>query len=160
MPSAPSIGNRIPVKLPWKGVTDNKDQFTSIKQPVAKFLKFDQATEKELEYTTKVSIKDSSGEKTSGKKEVKRRRRPGYRQRSIKLTFQMGRAASAGRKSTLTGKKIKIGANSYASINFPITKSVGISDVIQYFERGPGAGLGVLKVTDVNSGQSYPILRK
>jgi hypothetical protein len=157
---SPIAGNRIPVKLPWKGVTDNKDQFTSIKQPVAKYLKFDQATDTELEYTTKVSVKDSDGQKNPGKKEVKRRRRPGYRQRSIKLTFQQGRPASNGRRSTLTGKKIKIGANSYASINFPITKSVGIDDVIKYFEKGAGSGLGVLKVTDVNTGQSYPILKK
>jgi hypothetical protein len=161
MATAPSVGNRIPVKLPFKGATDNEPQFTSIKEPIAKFLKFEQATDNDLEYLVKVFKKNKNGETGQGAKvTIKRRRRPGYRQRSIKVTFQMGHPAGNGRKSTLTGKKVKIGSASFASIQFPITKSVLMDDVIKYFETGAGASLKALKVTDVNSGQSYPILRK
>lgn len=163
MATTPTKGSRVPVKLPWKGATDNKPQFTAVKQFVAKFLKFDIATANDLEYETKVNKKDkgpgATGD-TPGKVTVKRRRRPGYRQRSIKLTFQVGRPASGGKASTLIGAKQSINGQSYRSISFPITKSVAIDDVLKYFESGAGAGLKVLRVTDVNTGQSYPVIKK
>lgn len=163
MATTPTKGSRVPVKLPWKGATDNKDQFTAIKQPVAKFLKFDLATANDLEYSTQVNKKDkgtgTAGD-TPGKTTVKRRRRPGYRQRSIKLTFQTGRPASGGKPSTLVGTKATINGQSYRSISFPITKSVAIDDVLKYFETGAGSGLKVLRITDVSTGQSYPVIKK
>lgn len=81
----PIKGVRVPVKLPFKGATDNTDQFSRIKLPVATFLKFDQAKKEELEYSVNVNKKDSGGEKSSAKVKVKRRRNPGYRTRSITL---------------------------------------------------------------------------
>lgn len=149
----PVTGVRIPVKLPWKGATDDKDQFVAIKEPVAKFLKFDSAKRSELEYQVDVQKKDEEGKKISGTTKVTRRRRPGYRQRSVKLTFEQGG------KNNKTGKKVKVGKDSYASIQFPITTSVPIASVIEYFETGKGKGLGVLKVTDVNSGQGYNLIQ-
>lgn len=157
----PTTGVRIPVKLPWKGATNNDDQFVSMKSDVAIFLKFDPATRAELEYTSKVNKKDKGSGPAGdvpGTTTVKRRRRPGYRQRSIKLSFQTGHKAGGGRKSTLVGAKVTIGRNQYASLQFPITSSTAISEVIQYFETGKGKGLKVLKVTDVNSGQGYNLI--
>jgi hypothetical protein len=156
----PIEGNRIPVKLPFKGATDDSDQFVSMKAIVAKFLGLKEASPTELEYTSKVNKKEKSGEADSKTKvSVKRRRRPGYRQRSVKLTFQSGRPAAAGRVSTLVGSKKKIGRKSYASVQFPITKSCSMNDVVRYFETGSGSNLKVLAVTDVNTGQSYPIAK-
>jgi hypothetical protein len=156
----PIEGNRIPVKLPFKGATDNSDQFVSMKAIVAKFLGLKEATAIELEYNTKVNKKakgESKGDNTLTT--VKRRRRPGFRQRSVKLTFQSGRPAAAGRVSTIVGSKKKIGRKSYASIQFPITKSCSMNDIVRYFETGGGSNLKVLAVTDVNTGQSYPIAK-
>lgn len=149
----PAEGNRIPVKLPWKGISDNKEQFVSMKSTVAKFLGLGEATEKDLEYSTKIKKKGEGG----GEVTIKRRRRPGFKQRSIKITFQTGRPAAAGRKSTLAGKKMKVGNNSYASIQFPITKSCGITDILEWFEAAPQKKLKVLTVTDTTTGQSYPL---
>ena len=160
MATSPSLGVRIPVKLPWKGATDNTEQFVSMKAPVAKKLGFTSAKKSELEYKVKIQKKDKAdGTKVSGTTEVTRRRRPGYRQRSIKLIFQTGHKAGGGRSNTLQGKQIKIGSGSYKSIQFPITTSVLISEVVDYFESGNGKSLGVLKVIDVNSGQGYNLIQ-
>ncbi len=139
-------GTRIPVKLPWKGATDGEDQFVSMKQPVAEFLKMQSATKADLTYEVKVKKK---GEATSTVT-VKRRRRPGYRQRSIMVQFGL----------TKNGKQItkSIGGKSVSSIQFPITKSVPIDDVVTYFESGAGKSLGIRRVVDVNSGQGYPVI--
>jgi hypothetical protein len=157
----PIEGNRIPVKLPWKGATDNSDQFVSMKAVVAKFLGIKEASQLELEYPAKVNRKDKNtdGPASNAQVTVKRRRRPGYRQRSIKITFQSGRPAAAGRKSTLVGSKKKVGRSSYASIQFPITKSCSINEIVKWFETGEGAKLKVLYITDASTGQSYPIAK-
>lgn len=148
----PIKGMRVPIKLPFKGATDNSDQFSRIKLPVANFLKFDQAKKDELEYSVDVNKKDKTGEKSSVKVKVKRRRNPGYRTRSI--TIQFGNATS--------GKKIQqtVGGKTVYSLSFPITSSVAISDVVEYFESGKGSGLKVIRVIDANSGQGYPIAQK
>lgn len=151
----PIEGNRIPVKLPFDGATDGKEQFVSMKAVVANFLGLKEATITDLEYKTTVKKKGEAG----GSVQVKRRRRPGFRQRSIKITFQTGRPAAAGRKSTLVGSKKKVGRGSYASIQFPITKSCSMNDIIKWFESGGGAKLKVLTITDVNTGQSYPLAK-
>ena len=156
----PVAGNRIPVKLPWKGATDDKPQFVSMKQPIAEFFGFDKATREELSYKVKVQKKDKSGEKVTGTTEVTRRRRPGYRQRAIRVVFQMGRAGGSGRKSTLTGKQVKVGSGSYKSIQFPITTSVPIEEVINFFEKGGGSKLKALKIVEANTGQGYPLITK
>jgi hypothetical protein len=160
----PIEGNRIPVKLPWKGATDNSDQFVSMKAIVAKFLKIPEASPAELEYTAKVNKLDkpktgASGPASRAQVPVKRRRRPGYRQRSVKITFQTGRAAASGRQSTLVGKVQKVGKRSYKSIQFPITKHCAINDIVKYFETGAGSSLKVLFITDASTGQSYPIAK-
>jgi hypothetical protein len=157
----PIEGNRIPVKLPFLGATDNSEQFVSMKATVAEFLGLKEADLKDLEYDAKVNKKDKAGTGAASKTQVtvKRRRRPGYRQRSIKLTFQTGRPAAAGRVSTIVGKKQKVGRRSYASIQFPITKSCSINEILKWFEKGGGSGLKVLVVTDVSTGQSYPLAK-
>jgi hypothetical protein len=157
----PIEGNRIPVKLPFKGATDNSDQFVSMKAIVAKFLELKEASLKDLEYDAKVNKLDKPGTGPASKTQVtvKRRRRPGYRQRSIKITFQTGRPAAVGRVSTLVGNKQKIGRRSYKSIQFPITKSCSMNEILKWFETGGGSGLKVLVVTDVNTGQSYPLAK-
>lgn len=149
----PIEGNRIPVKLPFDGATDGKPQFVSMKAEVAKFLKLKEAELKDLEYKTKVKKKGTE----SGTVVVNRRRRPGYRQRSIKITFQTGRPAAPGRQSTLVGEKQTVGRKKYASIQFPITKSCSVNDIVKWFETGGGRSLKVLTITDVNTGQSYPL---
>jgi len=150
---APIKGVRIPVKLPWKGATNNEDQFVSMKDSVAKFLGFDKATRAELTYEVKVQKKDKNGEKVSGTATVKRRRRPGFRQRAIRVVFQIGK------KGKTTGKKVSVGGQSVATLQFPITTSVPIEEVISFFETGAGKNLGALKVVDANSGQGYPVIR-
>ncbi len=106
----PIKGTRISVKLPWKGATDQEDQFVSMKQPVAEFLKIQSATNNDLTYEVKVKKK---GEAT-GTTIVKRRRRPGYRQRSVKVEFGL----------TKNGKQItkSIGGKTVASVQFPREK--------------------------------------
>lgn len=151
----PIEGNRIPVRLPFDGATDSKPQFVSMKAVVAKFLGLKEAELKDLEYETKVKKKGDAG----GSVIVKRRRRPGFRQRSIKITFQTGRPAAAGRKSTLVGSKRQVGRSKYASIQFPITKSCSMAEIVKWFEKGEGSALKVLAVTDVTTGQSYPIAK-
>ena len=147
--------------MPWKGATNNQEQFVSMKDAVAEFLGFDKAKREQLSYEVTVQKKDkSNGEKVSGTTKIKRRRRPGYRQRSIIVIFQKGKAAAPGRKSTLVGKPVTIGKSTYKSIQFPITKSVLIDEVIAYFETGAGAKLKALRIIDANSGQGYPIIQK
>jgi hypothetical protein len=162
MATTPVKGSRVPVKLPWKGVTNNKDQFVAIKEYVAKFLKFDLATHNDLLYETEVNKKDKGDGPQGdvpGKVKVKRRRRPGYRQRSIKVVFQTGRPAEGGRKSTLVGAKQTVNGQAYASISFPVTKSVAIDDILEYFETGRGASLKARRIVDMNTGQSYPVIK-
>ena len=157
----PVAGNRIPVKLPWKGATNDEPQFVSMKKPVAEFFGFDEATREELSYKVKVQKKDKSdGEKVTGTTEVTRRRRPGYKQRAVRVVFQMGRPAAGSRKSTLTGKQVKVGKDSYKSIQFPITTSVPIEEVINFFEKGGGSKLKALKLVEANTGQGYPLITK
>lgn len=156
----PIIGTRIPVKLPWKGATDNTEQFVSMKEPVAKWLGLSAATQAELEYTQKVDKKNKSGEKDTGagaQTTIKRRRRPGFRQRSVRVSFGSKAVQSGGRTKRTPNKK-KIGGATVASVQFPITKSVPINDIIKFFESGAGKSLGVKQVTDVTTGQSYPIV--
>jgi hypothetical protein len=155
----PIEGNRIPVKLPFKGATDNSDQFVSMKAAVASFLKLKEATPSELEYETTIDKKDPADKRTKNPVKVKRRRRPGFRQRAVKITFKMGRKAINGSPSTFIGKERQVGRKTYKSIQFPITKSCSMNDIVHWFESGGGSGLGVLSVTDMTSGQSYPIAR-
>lgn len=158
----PVLGVRIPVKLPWKGATNNTEQFVSMKAPVAKKLGFSSAKKTELEYKVEVQKKDKAdGTKVSGKVTVTRRRRPGYRQRSVKLVFQAGHKGTPGgaRSNTLVGKPITIDSKQYKSIQFPITTSVAIAEVVEYFESGNGKNLNVLKVVDVNTGQGYNLIQ-
>lgn len=157
----PIEGNRIPVKLPFKGATDNSDQFVSMKAAVAKFLGLKEATETELEYDAKVNKKDKDRKPgdSGGVTIVKRRRRPGYRQRSVKITFVTGNKGGNGRKRTIVGSPRKIGKGSYNSIQFPVTKSCSINDIIQWFESGGGSKLKVITVTDTSTGQSYPLAK-
>ena len=139
-------GTRVPVKLPWKGATNGEDQFAAIKKPVADFLKFNVASKADLTYYVEVQRKDKNGEKVGGTKKVARRRRPGNRTRSIRLQFD-------------PKKKANIDGKTYSTIQFAITTSVVISEVVDYFETGPGKSLGVVRVTDANSGQGYPIVQ-
>ncbi len=139
-------GTRVPVKLPWLGATNNQPQFSSIKKPVADFLRFEAASKADLTYQVSVQKKDKNGEKVGGTAKVNRRRRPGNRRRSIRLQFA-------------ADKKAKINGKSYSTVQFAITPSVAIADVIDYFESGKGKGLGVIRVIDANSGQGYPIIQ-
>ncbi len=148
----PISGIRIPVKLPWKGATDNFEQFVSMKEPVAKWLGLDQAELKDLEYEQKVKKKGEG----KGDVIVRRRRRPGYRQRAIRVSFG-GKPVKKGDRTITIPNQKKVGGVSVSSVQFPITKSVSINDVIKFFESGSGKSLGVKKVTDANTGQSYPV---
>ncbi|NJL51169.1 MAG: hypothetical protein HC930_01240 [Hydrococcus sp. SU_1_0] len=51
-----------------------------------------------------------------------------------------------------------VGGKTVGSVQFPITKSVAIIDVVNYFKSGKGKGLGVKKVTDASTGASYPVV--
>lgn len=138
-------GVRVPVKLPFKGATDNSDQFVSMKQPVAQWLKFNAANDSELEYQVDVKKKGDA----TGTTRVTRIRRPGYRTRAVRVSF--------GVNSRGTAKKVNVGGNQVGSVQFPITSSVAIADVVKYFKSGNGRSLGVTKVTEANTGQSYPV---
>ncbi len=152
MATGPIKGVRIPVKLPWKGATNGKDQFVSMKAPVAKFLKMDSASTSDLEYQVKINKKDEPNKKIPGTKEVTRRRRPGYKTRSVMIQFGDNKTGKKKRVS------IGLGVGSRYSIQFPITSSTLISDVVKYFESGKGKGLSVVRVTDVTTGQGYALI--
>ncbi len=149
MAKGPIFGTRIPVKLPWKGATNNEDQFVSIKAPVAEFLGFNKANNGDLKYNVKVKKLDKPGEVVQGEAKVPRRRRPGYKQRSVRIYFG----------DPKTGKPVskKVGTKQVKSLQFPITKSVVINEVVEYFETGGGKKLQVVRVVDANSGQGYPV---
>ncbi|WP_319422068.1 hypothetical protein [Pleurocapsa sp. FMAR1] len=164
MATAPVRGIRVPIKLPFKGATDGTDQFVAMKEPVAKALKFDVATISDLNYQVKVTKKKNKKSNLpilkNEKVDVTRRRRPGYRQRSVRIIFQTGGGSGIGlNKNPTVGAKIKVGSNSYKSLQFPITNSIPIEKVLEYFEKGNGKDLKALKVVEVNTGQSYPLLK-
>lgn len=147
-------GTRIPVKLPWKGVTSGEDQFVSMKEPVALALGFDFAEKSELKYETTVyyNERNEKGDVVARKeKKVERYRTPGYRTRSIRVEFG---------KNPRTGKpvKYKIGSVLVGSFQFPITNSVPIAAVIDFFKTGKGKKLGAKRIVDANSGQGYPVV--
>lgn len=135
-------GERVIVELPWKGITDNQPQYTRVKKPVAQLLKFKIKNTSDMYFEQEFSEKDKSPtEKVGGKQKAKVPRRGGYRQRSIKIIFK--------------NNKI-IGKQSFASVNFPVTTSCSVLEMIKYFETGEGKSLGVTRlVTD--KGQTYPI---
>lgn len=62
----PLKGVRIPVKLPWKGVAFDDEQFVSMKAPVAEYLKLKSATKKDLAYQGIIRYKkrDADGNPT------------------------------------------------------------------------------------------------
>lgn len=148
----PLVGTRVPVKLPWKGATDNSEQFVSMKDSVAKWLGFETAELKDLTYKVKIKKKGEGG----GTVEVERRRRPGYRQRAVRVSFG-NKVTTSGGKTKRTPITIKVGSVSVSSIQFPITTSTSIHEVIKFFETGKGKNLKVKKVTEANTGQSYPV---
>lgn len=148
MPARSVKGARVNVKLPWKGVTDNKDQFVRMKRPVARLLGFDvvKTSDKQLLYDTKVQEKDESPtEKKSGFQNVKRIRRSGYRQRSFTVYFEKAQKPQ-GEGNTL----------SFQSISFPVTTSTGVYDVVEYFEGSIGKNLTITKLK-TDKGATYPI---
>jgi hypothetical protein len=151
--TGPLKGVRVPVKLPWKSVALNQEQFVSMKKPVAEYLKLTAASEKELSYkgTIRYKKRDADGKPTGAllEKTVKRIRRPGYRQRSVMLIF--------GNKKTGAKKKVVIGNQARYSISFPVTKSVSIEEIVKEFKTGKYKDLDVIRVVDVNSGQGYPV---
>ena len=154
MANGPIKGTRVPVQLPWNGVTDGKPQYVSMKQPVAELLGLDTVSAQDLVYTTTVRYKEKgkNGESsaTFSTKTVTRRRRPGYRQRAIRV--EMGVNTSTGK-----AKSIKIGGKVVKSFQFPITKSVAIDEVVEFFESGKGKKIGAARIVDANTGQGYPI---
>lgn len=140
----PVEGTRVIVKLPFKGATNNEDQFTMIKKPVAEALNFEVENTSKNFYEVSANVKDDPDKKTSGTKKIKRVRLPGYRNQSIRVIFEKAK--------TINKKSVK-------SVSFPITSSVLIYDVIEYFETGKGKGLDVEKII-TSRGQTYPISPK
>ncbi|BAU63030.1 hypothetical protein STA3757_03850 [Stanieria sp. NIES-3757] len=138
------IGKRVVVKLPWKGVTNNKDQYVKMKKPVAKALGFTIAKTSELYYEVSINEKDKTGEKVGGKQTIKRPIRAGYKQRSFTLVFdkQIG---------NLEGN-----SKAFKSLTFPVTTSVSIYDVIKHFEGKTLNGAKPIQII-TDKGQSYPL---
>ena len=149
----PIKGVRVPVKLPWKGAAQDNDQFVSVKKPVAEYLKLDAASRADLTYKGKIRFKrrDADGNPTGDllSKVVDKIRRPGFRQRSIRVFF--------GNRNTGEPKGVIIGTNKRKSFDFPVTKSVLISDIYDEFMTGKWKGLPVIKIVDTSTGQGYPI---
>ncbi len=56
-----------------------------------------------------------------------------------------------------TAKSIKVGGKVVKSFQFPITKSVAIDEVVEFFESGKGKKIGAARIVDANTGQGYPI---
>lgn len=138
----PIKGVRIPVVLPWEGATDGKPQFVSMKRPIAELLGLALAQKKDLTYEVKVKTK-------AGSKTLIRYRRPGHRTRAIRVEF-----GTDGDGKPVTKK---IGGKNVASFQFPITTSIAISDVIDFFKTGKGKNIGAQRIVDANSGQGYPV---
>ena len=151
--TGPIKGVRVPVKLPWKSAALNEEQFTSIKKPIVEYLKLEAATEKELTYQGEIRYKkrDKDGKPTGEllTKKVDKIRTPGYRQRSIKVIF--------GDRKTGTSKKETIGKTNRASFDFPVTKSILISDIWDEFMTGKWKTYSVIRIVDTSTGQGYPI---
>ena len=146
MPARSVKGARVNVKLPWKGVTDDKAQFVRMKRPVARLLGFEIVKTSTQTYTTKVQEKDESPtQKKSGFQEVIRVRRAGYKQRSFTVFFEEP-VKPTGEGNTL----------SFDSISFPVTTSTPLIEVIKYFEGSIGKKLKVTKLK-TNLGATYPI---
>ena len=148
MPARSVKGARVNVKLPWKGVTDDKDQFVRMKRPVARLLGFDvvKTSDSDLTYKTKVQEKDESPtKKVSGFDNVTRIRRAGYRQRSFTVFFEDAQKPQ-GEGNTL----------SFKSVSFPVTTSTGVYDVVKYFEGSIGKNLTITKLR-TDTGATYPI---
>lgn len=147
-------GVRVPVKLPWLGVAHNKEQFVSMKKPLAELLKLATAKKADLTYqgTIRYKKRDKDGNPTGDitTKKVTRIRRPGYRQRSIKLIF--------GNKKTGVLKKYGVGNKKVSSVSFPVTKSVSIEAIVTSFRSGEYANLPVVRVVDMSTGQGYPTI--
>ena len=150
----PAKSVRIPVKLPWKGVTTNEDQFVSMKSTTAAFLGLSTAKDNDLKYETVVRYKKvgTDGKKSTAwsRKKVKRVRRPGYKQRSVMIIF--------GNDNGKRQQKSIPGIGSVSSLSFPITKSVSITEVRDSFKGGEYKGKGVIRVIDMSTGQGYPTL--
>lgn len=150
--TGPLKGVRVPVKLPWKSAALDEDQYVSVKKPVVEFLKFDIAKDKDLEYKGKIFYKDKKDGESTGNlksKDVKKLRRPGFRQRSIKVIF--------GDKKTGKKKKVTVGGKSVYSISFPVTKGILMSDIREEFMTGKWKGLSVIRIENMDTGQGYPI---
>lgn len=149
----PVQGVYVPVKLPWKGVTSNEDQFSSIKRPIVEYFKLEIAKKEDLTYKAKVSYKERNADgKPVGAlktKEVDRLRRPGRRQRAIKVIF--------GDRDNGTPKKVKVGKQSRFSIQFPVTTSVSIAEIHEEFITGRWKSLPVIRIEDTSTGQGYPV---
>ena len=154
MAKGPLEGVRVPVKLPWPGLAHNDDQFVSMKKPVAELLKLATAKKADLTYksTLRYKKRDGDGNPTGNMttKTVTRIRRPGYRQRSIKLIF--------GNKKTGVLKHYGVGNKKVSSVNFPVTKSVSIEAIVTSFRSGEYANLPVVRVVDMSTGQGYPTI--
>lgn len=150
----PIKGVRVPVKLPWKGVAHEDDQFVSMKKPVANYLRIEIAKEKDLTYegTIRYKSRDDKGNPTGNfkTKTVARTRIPGYRQRAIKVIF--GDRKTGQRKPHGGVDSIK-----RDSFNFPVTRSVSITEIRDEFINGKWSSLPVVRIEDANSGQGYPI---
>ena len=151
--TGPIKGVRVPVKLPWKPAALNEEQFTSMKKVVAEYLKLDGATKAELSYQGEIRYKkrDKDGRPTGDlvTKKVNKIRRPGYRQRSVKVIF--------GDRKTGVSEKVTIGKVKRASFDFPITRSILISDIWDEFMTGKWKSFPVIRIVDTSTGQGYPI---
>lgn len=138
-------GARVNVKLPWKGISDNKEQIVRMKRPVAKLLGFDIVKTSELLFDTKIQEKDEPDKKVSGFQSIQRVRLAGYKQRSFTVFFEEP-VKPQGEGNT----------KSFSSVSFPVTTSTAVLDVIKYFEGAIGGRLKVVKLK-TDRGQTYPI---
>ncbi len=149
----PIKGVRVPVLLPWKGAASEDKQFASIKKPIVEYLKLEIAKEKDITYKGEIRYKkrDSNGKPTGNllTKKVNKTRRPGFKQRSIKVIF--GDRNTGGRKTVAIGKARR------SSFDFPVTKSILIHDIRKEFMTGKWKNLPVVRIIDTSTGQGYSI---
>ncbi len=149
----PLKGVYVPVKLPWKGVAHDNEQFVSIKRPIAEYFKLEPAKKTDLTYKTKIRYKERNADgKPAGQlktKEVTKTRSPGHRQRAVRVIF--------GDRKKGIPSSVKVGERNVKSCQFPITKSVSISDIREEFLTGRWKNLPVIRIVEVNTGQGYPI---